>query len=96
MKVIVLFLGLASTANAPQLTPNNWEAETAGNTVFLKFFAPWCGHCKKTAPDWDRMMEEYAGSATQLVADVDCTTEEKLLCDAHGVQGFLTLKGRCF
>ena len=92
MKVLALFLGLASTVNALQLTSDNWEAETARKTVFLKFFAPWCGHCKKMAPDWDRMMVEYARSATQLVAYVDCTTEGKPLCNAHGVLGFPPLK----
>ena len=37
-------------------------------------------------------MEEFAGSATQLVADVDCTADGKPLCDANGVRGYPTLK----
>jgi hypothetical protein len=37
-------------------------------------------------------MEASAGSATQLVADVDCTSGGKPLCDANGVKGFPTLK----
>merc|ERR1712093_376094 len=32
------------------------------------------------------------GSATALVADVDCTTGGKDLCETHGVQGFPTIK----
>jgi len=55
-------------------------------------FAPWCGHCKSMKPDWDKLMEQYADSATQLIADVDCTAEGKPLCDANGVKGFPTLK----
>jgi len=43
-------------------------------------------------PDWDKLMEEFADSATQLVGDVDCTAEGKPLCDAHGVKGFPTIK----
>ena len=43
-------------------------------------------------PDWDKLMDQFKGSATQLVADVDCTTEGKPLCDANGVRGFPTLK----
>lgn len=35
---------------------------------------------------------DSAGSSTQLVADVDCTTEGKELCETHGVKGYPTLK----
>ena len=37
-------------------------------------------------------MEDFADSTTSLVADVDCTTEGKDLCETHGVQGFPTIK----
>ena len=38
-------------------------------------------------------MEEYGSSTTQLIAEVDCTTDEgKPLCDANGVRGYPTLK----
>jgi hypothetical protein len=37
-------------------------------------------------------MEEYKGSATALVADVDCTAAGKDLCETHGVQGYPSIK----
>lgn len=83
---------LAASTAAIELTPDNWDSETAGKVVFLKMFAPWCGHCKKMKPDWDKLMEENKDSATQLIADVDCTADGKPLCDANGVRGFPTLK----
>jgi len=44
-------------------------------------------------PAWDKLMKEYAGHATALVGDVDCTSEEgKPLCETHGVEGFPTIK----
>lgn len=43
-------------------------------------------------PDWDKLMKEFNKSGTQLVADVDCTTEGKPLCDANGVRGYPTIK----
>jgi hypothetical protein len=43
-------------------------------------------------PDWDKLMEEFAGSATQLIADVDCTADGKPLCDQVGVRGYPTIK----
>mmetsp|Transcript_8274 Transcript_8274/g.11798 ORF Transcript_8274/g.11798 Transcript_8274/m.11798 type:complete len:217 (-) Transcript_8274:368-1018(-) len=93
MKFTAAILAVAAVgANAIDLTPDNWEAETAGKTVFVKMFAPWCGHCKKMAPDWNKLMEEFKGDATKLIGDVDCTAEGKPLCDANGVKGFPTLK----
>jgi gas vesicle protein len=43
-------------------------------------------------PAWDKLMKEFKDSKTALVADVDCTSEGKPLCDANGVQGFPTIK----
>lgn len=43
-------------------------------------------------PDWDKLMAKFAGSETQLVADVDCTAEGKPLCDANGIEGYPTIK----
>jgi len=37
-------------------------------------------------------MDAFADSETQLIADVDCTTEGKELCTAQGVKGYPTIK----
>jgi len=37
-------------------------------------------------------MDEYKGSKTALVADVDCTTGGKSLCETHGIRGYPTIK----
>lgn len=91
MKYLILFTILAS-ASAIELTPDNWDSETAGKTVFVKFFAPWCGHCKRMKPAWDALMEEFEDSEKVLVADVDCIEAGKPLCDKVGVKGFPTIK----
>jgi len=79
-------------AAAIELTPANYDDATAGKVVLIKIFAPWCGHRKKMKPDWDKLMEEYKDSETQLIADADCTADAKPICDQNGVKGFPTLK----
>jgi len=37
-------------------------------------------------------MDEFKDSKTALVADVDCTTEGKSLCEQHSVSGYPTIK----
>eukprot|EP00931_Biecheleriopsis_adriatica_P088645 TRINITY_DN6291_c1_g2_i1.p1 TRINITY_DN6291_c1_g2~~TRINITY_DN6291_c1_g2_i1.p1 ORF type:complete len:128 (-),score=42.89 TRINITY_DN6291_c1_g2_i1:40-423(-) len=37
-------------------------------------------------------MDEFKGNPGSLVADVDCTTEGKSLCEKHGVSGYPTIK----
>jgi len=43
-------------------------------------------------PAWDKLMKEFSGHKSALVADVDCTAAGKPLCDANGVKGFPTIK----
>lgn len=95
MKLSAFFVALAlaaSSTSAIELTIVNWKAETEGKTVFLKFFAPWCGHCKKMKPDWDKLMETYATTKNMLVAEVDCTDKGKQLCKKHDVKGYPAIK----
>lgn len=56
---------------------------------FIKFYAPWCGHCKKLAPVWT----EFAESSPDVnVAKIDCTSDEgKPICKDFGVKGYPTL-----
>ena len=42
-------------------------------------------------PDWDKLTKEFDGHATTLIADVDCTTGGKPLCDKVGVRGYAGL-----
>jgi len=43
-------------------------------------------------PDWDKLMAEFKGSKTALVADVDCTAGGKDLCSEHGIRGYPSIK----
>jgi len=92
MKSIFTLATMTTMAFGLELTPDTWEEKTGGKTVFVKFFAPWCGHCKAMKPVWDKLMTEYESSETILVADVDCIGDGKDLCEKVGVKGFPTIK----
>lgn len=91
MRAIVLSL-LVASASSIELTKDTWDETTAGKAVFVKFFAPWCGHCKRMKPAWDSLMEDFEDSEDILIADVDCIEAGKSLCEKVGVKGFPTIK----
>jgi protein disulfide-isomerase-like protein len=61
-----------------------------GKVYFVKYYAPWCGHCKRLAPTWDELADAVSGTNV-VIAKVDCTVA-KSVCTGAGVQGYPTLK----
>ena len=55
----------------------------------VKFYAPWCGHCKKLAPTWDKLAKAADGAFG--VGSMDCTTSQPI-CSQYKIKGYPTLK----
>lgn len=68
-----------------ELDEQNFSHEVKKGGVFVKFFAPWCGHCKKLAPTWTQLAEQMRNQLT--IAEVNCD-EHNALCRAEDVQGY--------
>lgn len=75
-----------------KLTSDNFRTainDPQNSVWFLKFYAYWCGHCKKLAPVLDAAAPQVAGK--MAIGKIDCT-EEKKLCEEFKVRGYPTLK----
>mmetsp|Transcript_140952 Transcript_140952/g.351457 ORF Transcript_140952/g.351457 Transcript_140952/m.351457 type:complete len:253 (+) Transcript_140952:91-849(+) len=83
------FSGIAFVPDE-EITEENWDKITHGKSVFLMFYAPWCGHCKVDKPVWKNMMELYKDSADILLKDVDCTGVSEPLCMKYDIDSFPT------
>uniref|UniRef100_A0A0G4GFL7 Protein disulfide-isomerase n=1 Tax=Chromera velia CCMP2878 TaxID=1169474 RepID=A0A0G4GFL7_9ALVE len=56
--------------------------------VFVKYYAPWCGHCKSLAPAWDKLAETVHKKYSKVViAKLDATANDVI----DDVRGFPTL-----
>merc|ERR1711981_72084 len=57
--------------------------------VFIKIYAPWCGHCKNMQPAWEDLAAAYKGQEDIVIAEIDATAND--LPAAYQVRGYPTL-----
>ncbi|XP_076239599.1 thioredoxin domain-containing protein pretaporter [Calliopsis andreniformis] len=74
------------------LTGDSFKHGIEKGISFVKFFAPWCGHCKRLAPIWEDLGKKFFTNENVNIVKVDCTLDvSKELCNEQEVDGFPTL-----
>ncbi|KAJ1261795.1 hypothetical protein BS78_09G058100 [Paspalum vaginatum] len=96
---VLLLLAAAAAVVSPAaaddvmaLTEADFEKEVGKDRAALvEFYAPWCGHCKKLAPEYEKLGASFKKAKSVLIAKVDCD-EHKSLCSKYGVSGYPTIQ----
>ena len=82
------------------LDGSSWAAvlQNPGYT-FVKFYAPWCGHCREMQHDWEDVAEHFKENplpgVSLTVAEVDCTAGmdgSMSICMQESIHGYPTLR----
>jgi len=98
--ISLVFEGTAPTNRKSEAVPENNDGPVVklvyknykdifeqGKPVFVKYYAPWCGHCKSMAPDWIRLGETL-GKDRVIIADYDATANYS---EVEKLEGYPTL-----
>jgi protein disulfide isomerase len=73
------------------LVGKNWAdiVNDRSKDVLVKYYAPWCGHCKALAPTWDDLAMHVKDIDDLVIAKFDATANEVAGLE---IRGYPTLK----
>jgi len=100
MKLCVLLLAALAVccegkfvahSQATELTPSTFKKDVidGDHLWIIVFYAPWCGHCKALASEWEKLAKAVAPSIRVGALNAD---EHKEIAGQYQVQGFPTIK----
>lgn len=89
----ILAYAAVAVASVIDLTDKTFEKQVlnADHPTLVKFYAPWCGHCKKMGPDYDALANALGHSEAVKIARYN-GDENRKFSKKYDVQGFPTLK----
>jgi len=96
-RLLLLCLLVSSSALADsvlELVDSDFDSSLADlDTALVMFYAPWCGHCKRLKPEFEKAAGDLlANDPPVTLAKVDCTEGGKDTCGRFEVRGYPTLK----
>ncbi|OCF58204.1 protein disulfide-isomerase domain [Kwoniella mangroviensis CBS 10435] len=72
-----------------EIDEKQFEEYKEQGPVMVEFYAPWCGHCKKLRPTYEKLAEAMKGKLN--IVAVDCENH-KGFCKNAGIQGYPTIR----
>lgn len=78
------------TGMSVNLTPDTFTKLVTNTHAgwFIKFYAPWCNHCKAMAPAWNELANDFRDKLN--IGEVNCDVETRL-CKDIKIRGYPTL-----
>jgi protein disulfide-isomerase A6 len=58
---------------------------------FIIYYAEWCGHCKRTMPEFEELMKNYKGNVKVVAIDAEALENVELV-KAQQVKGYPTIR----
>jgi len=93
IRALSFFIGTSlALAEVVHLTQSNFGNYVDGSkNILVEFYAPWCGHCKNLAPEWEIAGNTFDENDDIIIADIDATAAQDI-AQKFGVQGYPTIK----
>ncbi|XP_022169601.1 protein disulfide-isomerase A3 [Myzus persicae] len=98
MSGLIVFSGFLLSSvladSVVDLSDSDFDSSVAEyDTSLVMFYAPWCGHCKKLKPEFEKAAKTLLKEDPPVtLAKVDCTEAGKEVCNKFGVSGYPTIK----
>lgn len=95
---LVLLVTMAHGLYSPKddvtiLNASNFKSKVLDSDELwlVEFYAPWCGHCKSLAPEWQKAAKALKGVVNVGAIDMD-QSDAQSVGAPYGIKGFPTIK----